>query len=141
MIRVAGTAGSQRAGSVRRVLLTSCAVVAAAGIMLLAAPITGSSPARAQFGGFGGFHITIGPGHWRRGSRRSYRSSRRHKRHKGDDDAPDPDTGGGSSATPASTPAPDSGRPAVRPASSTQPEPRASAGRPAPRGPDLEPSK
>jgi hypothetical protein len=53
MIRVARVAGWYRPGSVRRALLTSCAVLAAAGIMLLAAPITGSSPARAQFG-FGG---------------------------------------------------------------------------------------
>ena len=139
MIRVAGIVGSQRAGSVRRALLTSCVVLAAAGIMLLTAPITGSSPARAQFS-FGGFNINIGPGHWRRGHRSS-RSARRHRRHKNDDDTPDPDTGGGSSPTPAATPAPDSARAAVRPASSTQPDPRPSSGRPAPRGPDLEPSK
>src|SRR5689334_7138194 len=140
MIRVARAAGWYRPGSVRRALLTSCAVLAAAGIMLLAAPITGSSPARAQFG-FGGFHISIGGGGrgWRR-SRHS-RSPRRHKR-RNDDDTPDPDTGGASSTTPASTPASEPARAAVRPASSTQPDPRpSSSGRPAPRGPDLEPSK
>jgi hypothetical protein len=143
MIRGAGIMGSHRAPSLRRFLLTSCAALVGAGIMLLASPVGGPGSARAQFG-FGGFHFSIGPGHWRRG-RHSSRSARRHRRHRNDrndDDTPDPDAGGGSSSTSASTPAPDNtGRATVRPASSTSSEPRPSSGRPAPRGPDLEPSK
>lgn len=145
MIRVARITGSHRASSVRRFLLTSCATLAAAGIMLLATPFAGPSPARAQFT-FGGFHITIGGyGHrWRRGHHSS-RSARRH-RHDNDEDTPDPDTGSGGSstqratATTATPPPSDSSRTGPRPASS-QPEPRTASGRPEPRGPDLEPSK
>ena len=139
MIRGAGIAGAHRAPSVRRFLLTSCAVLVGAGIMLLASPVGGPGSARAQFN-FGGFHIPIGArGGWRRG-RHSSRSARRHRRHRNDDDTPDPDAGGGSSSTSAATPAPENtGRATVRPAAAT--EPRASSGRPAPRGPDLEPSK
>ena len=137
MIRVGSSAGSHQSFSVRRILLTSCAVVVAAGIMLLASPVGGPKPARAQFS-FGGFHISIG------GFRRGHRSSRyaRHHRrhHKGkDDDTPDQNTAAGPSATPASTPAPDTGRPAVRPASA--PDTAAPSGRPELHGPDLEPSK
>ena len=140
MIRGAEISGSHRAPSVRRFLLTSCAALVGAGIMLLASPVGGPGPARAQFS-FGGFHITIGPGHWRGRGRRSYRTSRRHRKHHNDDDTPDPDAGGGSSSSTASTPAPDtSGRATVRQTSAPS-EPRASSGRPAPRGPDLEPSK
>ncbi len=145
MIRVGSTAGSRQSISVRRILLTSCAVVVAAGMMLLASPVGGPKPARAQFG-FGGFHISIGG--WRRGHRSS-RYARHHRRHhKGrEDDTPEQDIGRAPSATPASTPAstpaatpaPDTGRPAVRPASATGATPPSA--RPDLQGPDVEPSK
>jgi hypothetical protein len=146
VIRGTAITGSHRATSVRRFLLTSCAALVGAGIMLLGSPVGGAGPARAQFS-FGGFHISIGPGHWRRG-RHSYRSSRRHRRHREDDDSPDPDTGSGSSSSErAATTSSDSGRARSSDSgrarsSSAQSEPRpASSGRPEPRGPDLEPSK
>ena len=138
MIRVGSAAGLHGPLSVRRILLTSCAVLVAAGVMLVASPVGGPKPARAQFS-FGGFHISIGRGGWRRG--RHSRSSRHHRRHRNDDDAtPEPENAGGSHSTPASTPAPvDSGRPAVRPASA--PDASAASGRPGLHGPDLEPTK
>jgi hypothetical protein len=137
MIRVGSTAGSHRPLSVRRILLTSCAVVVAAGMMLLGAPVGGPKPARAQFS-FGGFHISIGGRGWRRG--RHSRSARHHRRHRNDDDAtPEPENAGVSHSTPASAPAPDSGRPTVRPTSA--PDTSTPSGRPELHGPDLEPSK
>lgn len=140
MIRIGGTAGAHRAPSVRRILLGSCAAVAVAGIMLLAAPFAGPGPARAQFN-IGGFHISVGGyGHWRRG-RRSSRYARRHRgRDRDNDETPEPDTGGGPSSTAraTSTPPADSGT-GIRPASAPS-EPRPASGRPEPRGPNLEPS-
>lgn len=137
MIRVGSTAGSCRPLSVRRILLTSCAVLVAAGMIMLGSPVGGPKPARAQFS-FGGFHISVGGRGWRRGHRS--RSARHHRRHRNDDDAmPEPDNAGGSRSTPASAAAPDTGRPTVRPTSA--PETSTSAGRPELHGPDLEPSK
>jgi hypothetical protein len=122
-----------RARSVRSIALSSCAVLALAGIMVLGAFGTGPRPARAQFGvgfplGFGSHHGKV---------RWSRRRRSRYSRRRNQDDGPEPEIERAGTGT---APAADPGRPAVRPSSAPS-ESRPASGRPQPRGPDLEPSK
>ena len=130
MIRVRATAGSRRVRSVRSIALSSCAVLAVAGIMALGGLGVGPRPAHAQFGV--GFPLGFGNHGKVRWSRRR-RHSRRQRRQ---DDGPEPEIERGTATAPSADP----GRPAVRP-SAAQAESRPASGRPQPRGPDLEPSK
>jgi hypothetical protein len=129
MIYGGATAGWRLARSLRRVALSSCAVLGLAAIMV-AARAAGPTPARAHFGvdlpsGFG----TTEKVRWHHRHRHRYRYRR------DNEEAPDAEIGSSPSGTPTSAPPSDSGRPVVRPSSAP------SSRRPPPRGPDLEPSK
>jgi hypothetical protein len=131
MIRV--TPGSRRARSVRSVLVSLCALLVLAGMMVAAALVSGLSPARAQFGA--GLPLGFGKPtgvRWRRRYRyRPYYRGRRGPR----DDGSDTDVEqGGATTGPA-------GEPGRRPSAAPNQSRPASPSRPQRRGLDTDPEK
>ncbi len=132
MMRAGATAGSRRARSVKSAVLSSCAVLGLAGMMLVAAPVAGPGPARAQFGA--GLPLSFGkPTEARYHHRRRYRYYSRYRRRGGpQDDGPDTEVERPAATGPAAEPGP---RPSAAP---TEPRPPS---RPQRRGLDTTPEK